>query len=696
MKIWGIIGYFVFIGIVLWQIRSTDFGLSPKYYRTGDKVDLLVNKVESDHTQLPFGYYDLKFVCPHSQTKKPLHLSLAEILRGDKIWESDYKLQFGKDVACSRLCDFNAKEPQIRMADSLIKNGYVAHWSIDGLPGATTFVSNNKNSKYYAAGFPLGFFKDNLSYLYNHFMLVIRYHTDKSNPNLHTIVGFEVYPKLVIDETCPGSSKTYENLPLSLKKSPKGEVPKLRIPYTYSVYWREDNSIDYDHRWELYYVNDSNKSSNRVHWMSVFNSIVLLCLLTLITSIILIRLLRTDMKNIDNNNNPITPLPITSNSKHSSSTHDNGNWKNLHAEVTKKPLHSLLLSIVVSSGIQLMIATTGVITAIIIKTQFEFDRSKGLQFNNYQGALTSFTLSCFVLSGIVPSFFGIILYKIFNNDNLNQLYPNGVTHKLSMIFSGFLPCLVLSCMLFFNFFVFAKESSNALPFGTIVVLLLLFFVIVLPLGLIGGYYGNRTKFNERSFLLYSSKSKDEYANGTTTNNIDPTDTTNPTNIANRVSSSSNSFNVAKIIKNSFFVMIIYGLIPFGVVYVELSFVFNSIWLEKTSFYYMYGFLFLTIIMLTIIVCESSLIGIYLNLVVDNNPNWQWLSFRIGSSVGLYIYGYSFYYFFSHLHVSDFVSILLYFGYMGLVSLLIAIACGSMSVMTGLIFIRNIYGSTKVD
>lgn len=693
MKTWGILGYIAVICFVLWQLRSADFGLTPKYYRNGEKVDLLVNKVESDHTQLPYGYYDLKFVCPHSQTKKPLHLSLGEILRGDRLWESDYKLQFGQDIQCARLCDFNAKDPQIKFADNLIKNGYVAHWSIDGLPGATTFVSSNKNSKYYAAGFPLGFFKGDLSYLYNHFMLVIRYHTEKSNPSLHTIVGFEVYPKLVVDETCPGSSKEYDNLALTLKK-PKSKgaaASKLRIPYTYSVYWREDNSVDYDHRWELYYANDTNKHSNNIHWISFFNSVVLLVLVSLITAIIMIRLFKS--------NGNTTTLPLTNDSKErpssapssadSSPTADSFNrenyWKSLGVEVTKKPPYSLLLAVVVSSGIQLIIATTGVITAIIIKTQFESNRSQGLQFNNYQGALTSFTLSCFVLSGIIPSFFGTILFKIFNNDNLNQEYPSHKAHKLSLILSGFLPCLVLSFMLFFNFFVFAKESSNALPFGTIVVLLLLFFLIVLPLGMIGGYYGNKTKFSEKSFLLFSSKSKDDFTQS------DIKTSTGSTLTARRT-----KFCLTSLIKNSFFVMVIYGLIPFGIVYVELSFIFNSIWLEKTTFYYMYGFLFLTIVMLTIVVCESSLIGLYVNLIINNNPNWQWLCFRIGSSIGLYIYGYSFYYFFSHLHVADFVSILLYFGYMGLVSLLIAIACGSMSVLTGLVFIRKLYGSTKVD
>lgn len=664
--------------VIAWDLSSLKLGLglSPRYYKNGDPVDLLVNKVESDHTQLPYGYFDLNFVCPHSQQKKPLHISLGEILRGDRLWESDYKLVFNQDIQCARLCDFNAKQPQLTFADRLIKQGYVVHWSIDGLPGATTFVSNNKNSKYYAAGFPLGFFKDDISYLYNHFMMVIRYHTDKHNPQLHTIVGFEVYPKSVIDETCPGSSKNYENLALKLKETgKKGEkATKLRLPYTYSVYWREDNSIDYANRWALYYENESTPASTKIHWISFFNSIVLVSLLSLVVVIILLRLNKStglSKSNSDPN--------LSANQVDDPMSPKSGYWKTLASEVSKKPSFPLVLSTLVASGIQLIIATIGIILCVIIKSQFDHNKANGGEFSNSQGAFSSLALSCFVLSGIIPSFFGTMLYKIFTNVELNLPFSSKTSIQLSVVFSGFLPMLVLSVMLFFNFFVFAKESSNALPFGSILVLLILFFLIVLPLGIIGGYYGNKTKFDKRSLMLFSASSDTEKPKF------------NP-----RKPSGNQNLAALGLIKNSLKVMIIYGLIPFGIVYVELSFIFNSIWLEKTTFYYMYGFLFLTTLTLIVIVSESTIIGIYLNLIVDNNPNWQWLSFRIGSSIGLYVYAYSIYYFFIQMIVRDFVSILLYFGYMALVSLLMSIACGSVAVLTGLILIKTLYGSAKSD
>ena len=49
-------------------------------------------------------------------------------------------------------------------------------------------------------------------------------------------------------------------------------------------------------------------------------------------------------------------------------------------------------------------------------------------------------------------------------------------------------------------------------------------------------------------------------------------------------------------------------------------------------------------MLFIIIIESTIVAIYISLVVYNKSNWIWLSFQVGSSIGWYIYGYSIYYF----------------------------------------------------
>lgn len=638
-----------------------EIGFSPKHYKNGDKVELLLNKVESDHTQLPFRYNNLPFVC-YDRTKRAKSLLLGEILRGDRFWESNYELHFGVDKPCTRLCDMSATENGISRADNLIRNGYVIHWQLDGLPGATTFVSANHNSKYYAAGFPLGFLKDDTTYLYNHVVLVIRYHTEKDGQ--HSIVGFEVYPKSVNNEVCPGSSKKYKNLPLSLPRDKGGKLvqKKTRIPYTYAVYWREDNSVTYENRWDLYYENDNSASSNHIQWLSLINLLVLVCLVTLVVAIAIIRLLKTDLQS--GPTIPLTKADIDADMGGS------GQWKNLVNVVMQRPAHVLILSTLTASGVQFLVALVGVVLIFVLNSKLSpGSGSSSTFFNNHQGAFFTCSVVLLLASGFVSGFVGIIVDKILNNEHPNTLFNARRTRKLSCFFAGALPLTILCVVLFLNLFVWAKESSSALPFGTILVLILLYSMIELPLGMLGGDLGNRFKFSAQSFIVTSYIPDDKGAK----------------------KHIRKSFVMSSVVS-----VLAFGLIPFGIVYVDLLFIFNSVWLEKTTFYYMYGFLLLTTLILLIVIAESAILATYLSLTLYNNPNWQWLCFRVGSSIGWYIYAYSIYYFMWYLHMSDFVSILLYFSYMALVSAAVGIGCGAVAVLAAIVFIRRIYGVVKVD
>ncbi|KAG7662216.1 uncharacterized protein J8A68_004226 [[Candida] subhashii] len=674
---------------LLQTVHAINLGWNgPHYYQIGEKVDLLVNKIESDTTQLPFSYYNLPFVCPPMNGAKPVHLSLGEILRGDRIWQSGYDLHFGIDVPCNRLCDLRATERHIKKASQLIKNGYVVHWSLDGLPGATTFESSHRNNKYYAAGFPLGFVKNDISYIYNHVMLVIRYHRQKENNNQFAIVGFEVYPKSVINEECPGSSKNYKNFALKYKTGIDGQLNKQKtiIPYTYSVYWREDNSIDYDSRWDLYYENENKQANVHIHWLSFINSIILIFLGSLVVLVVLLKVLKNDIQK-----DPSTsPLPLhTDHHDHpdSPTSASNRNWKELINEIDRVPHAVLILITLVSGGVQMLIAVVGVITIFVLNSI----GSKNTFFNTHEGSFFTFSIFCFIGSGFISSYGGIILYKLFKGDDLNQPYDINKAIILSFLFSATLPSILFIVILFLNFFVWAKDSSSALPFGTIVVLLLLFILLQCPLGIIGGLNGNNHKFNLKKSSLLSPPIDQHDRKFPSTLSPPYTPPTlphaNPTHPA----------NIASTIITYFRRVLIYGLVPFGIVYVELLFIFNSVWLEKTTFYYMYGFLFVTTIMEIIIIAESAIVAIYINLSVYNDPNWHWLSFQVGTSIGWYIYAYSVYYFFTVLNVGDFVSRLLYFFYMALACFVIGITCGSVGVLTGLGFVRRIHRAVeKVD
>lgn len=631
---------------------------APNTYKKGDKVELLFNKVESDHTQLPFHYHDLPFVC-HDKSKKAKSMLLGEILRGDRFWESNYELEFKIDKPCARLCDIRTTHGGISRADTLIRDGYVAYWHLDGLPGATTFTSENRISKYYAAGFPLGFVKDDVSYLYNHMMLVVRYHTEADGS--YTIVGFEVYPKSVSDTHCPGATKNYKNFRLLSSKEKMDEsTEKTLIPYTYSVYWREDNFISHSNRWYMYYENDHSLASKTIHWFSFVNLLVLVCLVSLIAAVVVFKLLKSDLQS-----GPTIPISL-------GGSNSSGSWKRLVNDVMRPPPATLALSSLTAYGLQSFVACLGVMVIFVLNSNLTFGHGSSANafFNSHQGAFFTCSVVLLLASGFVSAYAGIFTHKLLSNVHPNMEYNRRQVLVLSSLFSALLPLTILSVVLFLNLFVWAKESSNALPFGTIVVLILLFAIVEIPLGIFGGILGNKLQFGPKSFFVKTHIPDKN------------------TGVKPRGASS--------LVMNPLVAVAVFGLIPFGVIYVDLLFIFNSVWLEKTTFYYMYGFLLCTMFLLAVVVGETAIVGTYISLATYNNPNWQWLCFRISSSIGWYIFGYSIYYFVFYLHMSDFVSVLIYFVYMALVSCTVGTACGAVGVLTALVFVRYIYGEVKAD
>ena len=66
------------------------------------QVPMMVNKIWSAKTQLPYRYYDLPFCQPTKVEKESENL--GEILAGDRIESSDYELLMGKNEQCKVLC----------------------------------------------------------------------------------------------------------------------------------------------------------------------------------------------------------------------------------------------------------------------------------------------------------------------------------------------------------------------------------------------------------------------------------------------------------------------------------------------------------------------------------------------------------------------------------------------------------------
>merc|ERR1711957_1073279 len=115
-----------------------------------------------------------------------------------------------------------------------------------------------------------------------------------------------------------------------------------------------------------------------------------------------------------------------------------------------------------------------------------------------------------------------------------------------------------------------------------------------------------------------------------------------------------------------FTSLVGGILPFGAVFTELFFIMSSIWLHQ--FYYLFGFLALVLVILLVTCAEISIALTYFQLTSEDY-NWWWRSFFSSGASALYVFLYSVLYFSSRLQIEKLVSVMLYFSYMFILSVL---------------------------
>ncbi|OAY68593.1 Transmembrane 9 superfamily member 3 [Ananas comosus] len=140
-------------------------------------------------------------------------------------------------------------------------------------------------------------------------------------------------------------------------------------------------------------------------------------------------------------------------------------------------------------------------------------------------------------------------------------------------------------------------------------------------------------------------------------------------------------------------MAIAGFLPFSAIYMELYYVFTSIWGHRV--YAVYSILFLTFVILVIVTAFVTVTLTYFQLAAEDHK-WWWRSFLSGGSTGLFIYGYCFYYYYARSYMSGFMQTSFFFGYMACVSYGFFLMLGTVAFHSALCFVRYIYRSIKCE
>ncbi|KAL3472153.1 multispanning membrane protein [Aspergillus californicus] len=671
-------------------------GYSIKRYNDDESIPLLVNKIFSDYTQLQYAYFDLPFVCPPSGrthggspfgSGHGVSQNLGEILRGDRIMTSDFELHMGKNVECRALCAKEVGRKDVKWGRQLIKESYVGEWIADNLPGATSFVTVDRSRKYYASGFKLGYQEfspvdgKQRYFINNHFTIVIRWRSAPEGGKV--IVGFEVYPKSIragdhTENGCPEHvHEEHEGLELHIppnmehlrQKYPGSSyLPEdddfddgatLKIPYTYSVYFKEENGVEWSNRWDLYFSKQDD--SSMTHWLAVLNSLTISGVLGMAVYVIWNRTVQGDIKGRGDGAMDDSKLrrggvkkkeglldQASDVERDADISEDEGDdvsgWKLLHGDVFRVPEFSGLLAPLVGSGMQLLFMISGLL----------FLSCLGILNPSFRGGFVSVGMGLFVFAGVFSGYFSGSLYKTFGGSSWRKN-----TLITALLFPGLTFCLVF----ILNLFVWAQASSTAIPFGALVGIVALWLLIQVPLVYAGSWYG------------YMRAKPWEH----------PTKT----------SSIARQIPPQPWYGQSVQGTILTGLAPFAVLFIELLFVFKNLWQDKSGYYYVFGFLSAVTTILLITVSEVTIIATYSQLCSENY-HWWWQSFLTGGSSAFWVFAYCVWYYYFHLHITGFVSSLLFFSYSLLACAVYGLLTGTVGFLTAYAYIRRIYSSVKVD
>lgn len=605
-------------------------------------IQLFVNRLDSVESVLPYEY-DMFDFCKDKVEKRPSE-NLGQVLFGERIESSPYKFTFKKDVKCEAVCTRSYKKGSQDDATRLdfLKMGmqlnYQHHWIIDNMP-VTWCYDVEDGQKYCNPGFPIGclvtadgrakdacvinaeFNKKNTFYVFNHVDIRITYHSGTSE-------GWSG-ARLVAATLEPKSINQKDEKSVNCETGTPMEIPgefdsDVSVVYTYSVKFEENNSIKWASRWD--YILVSMPHTN-IQWFSIMNSLVIVLFLSGMVAMIMLRTLHKDIARY--------------NQVDQEDAQEESGWKQVHGDVFRPPRKGMLLSVFLGQGTQIFIMTF--ITLFLACLGFLSPANRG--------ALMTCAVVLWVLLGTPAGYVSARLYKTFG----------GEKWKTNVLLTALLcPGIVFADFFLMNLILWVEGSSAAIPFGTLVAILAMWFGISVPLTFIGAYFGFKKPAIEQPVR---------------TNQIP-----------------------RQIPEQSFFTkpipgIVMGGILPFGCIFIQLFFILNSIWSHQM--YYMFGFLFLVFIILLITCSEATILLCYFHLCAEDY-HWWWRSFLTSGFTAVYLFIYAVHYFFSKLQIIGAASTFLYFGYTLIMVLIFFLFTGTIGFFACFWFVNKIYSVVKVD
>ncbi|XP_057767826.1 transmembrane 9 superfamily member 9-like [Salvia miltiorrhiza] len=609
-------------------------GVAPMDFLKGDLLKVKVNKLTSIKTQLPYSYYSLPYCKPEKIVESAENL--GEVLRGDRIENSPYVFKMREPQICNSVCRAVLTAKDAKKFKKKIDDAYRVYMILDNLPLVVPYKRNDTDSMVYQHGFDVGFKgqytgSSEKRYFVYNHLSFTVKYHKDEEMDAARIVGFEVRP-FSIKHGYEGKWNNNKRL-TTCDPHAKHTITSSQTPQ------------EVKENMEIIFTYDVDFQESEVKWASRwdtylympddqihwFSIVNSLMIVLFLSGMVAMIMLRTLYRDISQYNQLETQ----------EEAQEETGWKLVHGDVFRPPTSSDLLCVCVGTGVQFF--------GMILVTMF-FAALGFLSPSNRGGLMTAMLL-LWVVMGLFAGYASARLYKMFKGTEWKK-----ITLQTAFMF----PAILFAVFFVLNALIWGEKSSGAVPFGTMFALVLLWFGISVPLVFVGSYVGFR-----RPAIEHPVK----------TNKI-------PRQIPEQAWYMSPIFSI-----------LIGGILPFGAVFIELFFILTSIWLHQ--FYYIFGFLFLVLIILVVTCVEITMVLCYFQLCSEDYL-WWWRSYLTAGSSALYLFLYATFYFFTRLSITNAVSGALYFGYMLIASYAFFVLTGTIGFYACFCFTRLIYSSVKID
>ena len=407
------------------------------------------------------------------------------------------------------------------------------------------------------------------------------------------------------------------------------EGSEATVEFSYSVRWKETR-IPFERRMEKYSRYSFLPQHLEIHWFSIINSCVTVLLLTGFLATILMRVLKNDF------------IKYSRDDEAQLEEQEETGWKYIHGDVFRFPRFTSLFCAVIGVGTQLFAMTMGVFALALVGVFYPYNR----------GALLTAIIIIYALTSGIAGYVAANHYRQMGGQNWVR----------NVLLTGFLFCgpmfIVFS---FLNTVAIAYRSTAALPFGTICVILIIWALVTAPLTVLGGIAGKnaRSEFNA------------------------PCRTTKYTR----------EIPALPWYRGALPQMCMAGFLPFSAIYIELYYIFASVWGHKV--YTIYSILFIVFIILIIVTAFITIALTYFQLAVEDHE-WWWRAVLCGGSTGVFIYGYCFYYYYARSDMSGFMQTSFFFGYMWTICYGFFLMLGNVGFRASKLFVMHIYRAIKCE